>query len=614
MFFSKIPIVARTIISLGIGNCLVVLWYKSSLWLGLRKLLKASPSIISQLTILTQGTNLRWSEFQDPTIIEEANAIITGRFNFFHAHNFQLGSPPNWFLNPFNGSALYPPFRHWSAVADFVSGIGDIKSIWECSRFSWILILTRAFLLTHDVKYLVSVNQLLNNWIENNPVDRGPQWKCGQEVAIRANHVILAWHLLGNTHISEALRTFLEAHASRISHHISYSLAQSNNHGTSEASALYLIGLVLSQSVGAPNRKYRVWMDKGRKLTEMLVRRLVMMDGSFAQHSTVYHRLFLDTVTYIEYFRKKYQQIAFSEEYYLRVSSAITWLYAFTQEGSGDTPNLGANDGSAIYCLHTCGYRDFRPSVQLASVLFRNNRLFGRGEWDRPLELLGLKANTMEVSRYQGIFPDGGYGILRRENIALFFRGPVYRFRPSHADPLHIDLWLGDNSILIDSGSYSYNDPDKTGEYLASAAAHNTIVFDSADPMPRLGRFLFGNWLRGTITGGEDWLCGGYHDFRGFSHERNIKIIGKEIKIVDRISGEFKHAELSWHLGRQDWKETSSGVSCSLVSISVEGKIIEEYKTGIAMTSPCYHQLVSGLKLTVKLRSSGEVVTTITFA
>ena len=37
---------------------------------------------------------------------------------------------------------------------------------------------------------------------------------------------------------------------------------------------------------------------------------------------------------------------------------------------SGDGPNLGSNDGAFCYQLHSQPYRDFRPTLQLASVLF----------------------------------------------------------------------------------------------------------------------------------------------------------------------------------------------------------------------------------------------------
>lgn len=36
-------------------------------------------------------------------------------------------------------------------------------------------------------------------------------------------------------------------------------------------------------------------------------------------------------------------------------------------------------------------------------------------------------------------------------------RYPRFRFRPSQADALHLDLWLEGRNLLRDAGTYSYN-------------------------------------------------------------------------------------------------------------------------------------------------------------
>ena len=75
-------------------------------------------------------------------------------------------------------------------------------------------------------------------------------------------------------------------------------------------------------------------------------------------------------------------------------------------------------------------------------------------------------------------------------------RYPRFRYRPGHADALHLDLWLGDRNILRDGGTYSYNAERKWLNYFSGTQSHNTMQFDDLDQMPRLGRFLFGDWLK----------------------------------------------------------------------------------------------------------------------
>src|SRR5690606_30461256 len=66
-------------------------------------------------------------------------------------------------------------------------------------------------------------------------------------------------------------------------------------------------------------------------------------------------------------------------------------------------------------------------------------------------------------------------------------------FRPSN-DVLHLDLWFKGNNILIDSGSFSYNSP--LSPYFRSIQSHNTLQSGQFEPMPRISRFLNGQWVK----------------------------------------------------------------------------------------------------------------------
>src|SRR5690606_32328355 len=103
---------------------------------------------------------------------------------------------------------------------------------------------------------------------------------------------------------------FVYRHIERISANIRYALAQDNNHGTSEAAALFIGGSWLAKN--ASNRseeldsrtrdlqvmrgndrskKYDHFAFQGRKWLENRVEKLVENDGSFSQHSVMYHRV-----------------------------------------------------------------------------------------------------------------------------------------------------------------------------------------------------------------------------------------------------------------------------------------------------------------------------------
>src|SRR5262249_23738554 len=155
------------------------------------------------------------------------------------------------------------------------------------------------------------------------------------------------------------------------------------NHGTSEAAALFIGGSWLAHR-GVTRGE--VWARTGRRWLEDRVHRLIGADGSFSQYSLNYHRVLLDTLSIVEIWRREIEEEEFSPSFYARAGAATNWLCAMIAPQSGDGPNLGANDGAWLLPLTLTDYHDFRPSTQLASVLFRNQRVYeDTGNWDAPL-------------------------------------------------------------------------------------------------------------------------------------------------------------------------------------------------------------------------------------
>jgi hypothetical protein len=229
---------------------------------------------------------------------------------------------------------------------------------------------------------------------------------------------------------------------------------------------------------------------------------------------------------------------------------------------TGDGPNVGANDGARLLPLSDTPYRDYRPSVQLAMTLFASQRAYaGAGLWDQPAIWLGLQPALQQASAPASfVADDGGFAVLRRGKAAAAMRYPRFRFRPSHADALHIDLSLNGEALLKDAGSYGYNTDAAWLDYFAGTAGHNTIQFDARDQMPRIGRFLFGDWLRTRwmeplAEDDEQARFGaGYRDSSGAVHKRRMTLTERSLRVEDEISGFTHDAVLRWRLRPGRWK------------------------------------------------------------
>ncbi|WP_200950314.1 heparinase II/III-family protein [Rhodanobacter sp. Root179] len=471
---------------------------------------------------------------------------------------------PDWHANPLTGQRVQNPQRPWWQIADFDPVVGDIKAIWESSRFDWVLAHAQRASLG-ELASLDRLNRWLSDWCINNPAYDGPNWKCGQETSIRVMHLAMAALILKcERSPATSLLDLIKVHLQRVEPTIGYAVAQDNNHGTSEAAALYIGGTWLAAS-GDQTGKH--WARLGRKWLENRVGRLIAADGSFSQYSMTYHRVALDTLSMAEVWRRKFGDASFSARFQKRASAATSWLQAMTDVGSGDAPNLGANDGARLLPLTQTGYRDFRPSVQLAAALFSGRSVYPR--MDDVLHWLDIAVPTADAAPPTSVrFDDGGYGILRRGEAVAVMRFPRFRFRPSQADAMHVDLWLAGENVLRDAGTYGYNVDAKWLDYFGGTEGHNTVQFDDRDQMPRLGRFLFGDWLKAeavqgpTADAGEERFSAMYRDGQGASHRRTLSLGNHVVQVEDQVSGFREKAVLRWRLKPGDWKLSGLQVQC----------------------------------------------------
>ena len=330
MLFIKI----KTALALGPVNLGRVFFYKLGVRLGINPVRRISASITGESFF----NELKGTEKTTLPI----NSLWMGKQTYFGWHEVISDNPPDWHCNIFSGGRISDPHRPWWLIPDFNEAVGDIKVIWEPSRFDWALAFSQSA-LAGNANAIKTLNHWIADWVNNNSPYQGPNWKCGQEASIRVMHLAISALLLDQHHQSQrSLIDLIKAHLQRISPTVSYAIAQNNNHGTSEAAALYIGGSWLTLN-GDPQGA--AWCNQGKKLLENRARHLIDSDGTFSQYSTNYHRLMLDTYSMAEIWRQKNNLPAFSRPLYQQLSAAANWLFQITQSTTGDAPNLGANDG-----------------------------------------------------------------------------------------------------------------------------------------------------------------------------------------------------------------------------------------------------------------------------
>ena len=213
------------------------------------------------------------------------------------------------------------------------------------------------------------------------------------------------------------------------------------------------------------------------------------------------------------------------------------------------------------------------------------------------------------------LYKDGGYVLIRPSLQSWsLLRLPIYKFRPSQADPLHFDLWHKGLNLLRDSGTYSYNSSEQDLKYFSSIRSHNTIQFDEKEPMPKLSRFLWGDWLEiesFRILNSTEYSAS-YRCSHG-RHQRHVKVNRKSQKwiVTDNVSCYKKNVVVRWRLYPMLWEINENTISSKLASLEiVADKDIDYFNLVMGSESLFYNEKSNLPVLEVKLTNYPSTITT----
>jgi hypothetical protein len=484
--------------------------------------------------------------------VQEADKLLNGELKYFSHEYHKTGFPPAW-----NDGGQ----KHWSQISDDFAT--DIKFIWEPNRFAFVYTLVRAYAATQDEKYPQAFWGLIQDWAEHNPPNTGANWKDGQEIALR----LMAWtfgfyafiHSPSTTpeHIAQFTQ-YLAAQAERIHANIGYAISTRSNHTISEAFGLWMVGLLFPELKDA--EKY---FNLGKRLLEEEAAKQIFPDGSYAMYSLNYHRFILHLYLYAIRLAD-INHSPFSNSLQQSITNSINYLSHLIDPASGGMPVYGSNDGALVLPLNNCDFTDYRPLLQLGSVITTGERMFEAGDWDEDVDWLcgeqALIPNPSPFGRREqespspfgrGARDEGGTYILRNTNSHAILRCTDFTSRPSHADQLHMDLWMGGHNIAIDAGTYLYSGEGIWRNGLARTSAHNTVTVDNKDQMTMVSRFTWTNWAKGRVLKQTDNVWQGEHDgYKPIRHKRTVVALeGDRWLVIDELNDTKPHRyTLHWLL------------------------------------------------------------------
>lgn len=557
------------------------------------------------------------------TAVAEADRMLLGEMKYFFHEYHQVDFPPNWHKDPVSGIEL-DSTKHWlqiphdsviakgpggRAAKRFATKSGrsisgsegtasatsasqrhvDIKFIWEPNRFAFVYTLVRAYGASRDENYAEAFWTLIEDWAKHNPPNTGCNWMDGQEIALR----LMAW-TWGYQHFSNSPSStpgrksrfihFVAAQAERIYKNIGYAVSTRSNHTISEAFGLWLVGLLFPEV-----KKAGKYLSLGRTLLEQEAAAQIFPDGGYSMYSLNYHRFILHIYLYMIRLGE-INQSPVPGPILQKVESSIEYLSRLIDPQTGQMPVYGSNDGALVLPLNNCDFTDFRPLLQLGWYITKKEFLFDPGEWDEDVFWLcresftAKEATSVSEKKNPGdlrvlggeSFPDGGVYLLRNSNSKALIRCTDFRARPSHADQLHVDLWIRGHNVAIDAGTYLYSGEGHWRNGLAHTSVHNTVTVDGRDQMTMVSRFTWTNWSKGRVLTHDQNLLQGEHDsYQPVSHRRTVMALdGDRWLVIDHLVDKRPHHyALHWLLNDFPFEQGNNSVLLSLGEMKINVKV-----------------------------------------
>jgi len=500
---------------------------------------------------------------QNKKLEESFKNIKAGKIYYF---NREWKEVNDWLVNP-DSNYRYDITKHWTEIEDISSSAGDIKYVWEKSRFSYLYDIIR-YDYHFDQDNSSFVFSEIEDWIEANPLNMGPNYICSQETSLRCLNWIFALYFYQDSeHIDEAkwhkIMHFLHWQIKHVYANINFSrICVRNNHAITESMMIYFGGLLfpfLNES--------GKWKKDGKEWLEEEIAYQVYEDGTFLQFSHNYQRVLMQLLTWTITMSEIHKE-NLSETTINRATKVVEYMQNCCVGREGQLPNYGSNDGALFFKFNDLDYTDFKPQINALNSVLHHEHLYANEDiiedalWMNQKSDSDSKITTSSPEFGIKTYSQGGIITIMDSDSFTFFKCAKYKDRPAHADNMHLDIWVDGVNYLRDSGTYKYNTDKQLINYFAGTRGHNSLMINAENQMKKGPRFIWYNWTREAQLNGDNQgeaftLTGKAKMFptvgngKGLWHNREIVKSEGELNwtVLDSVKDKESNDELHqiWH-------------------------------------------------------------------
>ena len=536
-------------------------------------------------------------------LVQTAEEILHGRVPIFDQW-VNEGPKVSWRRDPKSG--IETPAWYFRRIPYLdPAAVGDHKFIWEINRHQYLVLLAQAHVISGRDEFAQFVFSQLEDWWKENPLQRGINWASALEVAFRSLSWIWIWHLLGHK-MPAAFRSRFLPELYRHGLHLEYNLSiyfSPNTHLLGEAVAMHALGRLFPKLPRADR-----WRTLGAGIVREHMGSCVRPDGSYFEQSTYYQVYALDMFA----FHAVLEDVL--ESYREGLSRMAAFLGSIVSDG-GQLTFLGDDDGGRFFSPYGPRSRFARGTLAASGVLTGKSFFnYDDGDadeiamwWLGPERCHGVLSDKRKP-RVMDVFKDTGIVVFRRGRaLALFDAGPFGSGSGghSHSDTLSVVASVGDRELLIDSGTFSYMDPDWRTIFRGSSA-HNTVRIDGHDQGIAGGPFRWAQKpevkLLEFTSDATRVYAAGICCYQGFTHRRSVEFSDDVLSVVDQIEGpQGEHdIEQFWHFAIQP-RELAPGkwTIGDMAEFAAEGGVVEP-----SWHSRCFGSKDPAWTVVVRRRSS----------
>lgn len=412
--------------------------------------------------------------------------ILSGEFTLLGQKLASM--PPDWHLDPKSKKSWKIDFHEKMKPFSTIHDKWDKKIPWEKSRLQFLLPLSIKYIIKQDILILNKIEEILNDWLIENPEFYGINWANSMEVGIRAINIIFCLQLIGNElnkKIVERLNKSLLFHFYYIdvNPEVDFSFKDykinviRNNHFIFGS----LGGLYLSTYFNFDREK-----NKYISLLENEIEYQFYPDGGNFEHSIPYH-FFTFEALLMFFFLRKIELISIKDSSIKKMEKISEFTKTLIKP-NGAMPKYGDNDSGCILWHHNHTSSSSKNYLlDFAGMALENEDLFfsdnpSESSWlVKSLEKNKRRSQKKDINGTH-YHRDTGIAILNKGNICLsVFSGPKqsnnYTKGHAHNDCFSFDLNIHGNDIVANRGTYTYADIRKRNE-ARSANAHNVCLID----------------------------------------------------------------------------------------------------------------------------------------